>query len=147
MSIDVVPVAPEHRPRWEELFAGYATFYNVAQTPAMRAVVWGWLMDPAHEVQGLVALADGKVVGLVHYRPFARPLRAVGGIYADDLFVDPACRGQRIADALLLAVKAIAQQQGHSVVRWMTADNNYRARGVYDRLGTRTMWLTYEIPL
>ncbi len=147
MSATVVPLAPEHRPRWEELYAGYAAFYKVAQTPEMRATVWGWLMDPAHEVKGLAALQEGRMVGLIHYRPFARPLRANTAIFADDLFVDPAARGGRVADALLLAVSEIARKQGHSVVRWLTADNNYRARGVYDRIGTRTMWITYEIAL
>lgn len=147
MSVAVVPVAAEHRARWEALYAGYAAFYKVEQTEAMRATVWGWLMDPAHEVKGLVALLDGKVVGLIHYRPFARPLRAAYGTFADDLFVDPACRGQRVADALLLAVKAEAKKAGHNVVRWITADDNYRGRGVYDRVGTRTMWITYDMPL
>jgi hypothetical protein len=30
-------------------------------------------------------------------------------------------------------------------VRWLTADNNYRARGLYDRCATRTHWITYEM--
>jgi hypothetical protein len=33
------------------------------------------------------------------------------------------------------------------VIRWITADDNYRARAVYDRLGERTKWLTYDIKL
>ena len=35
----VVPLAPEHRAAWERLYAGYAAFYRVEQTPAMRATV------------------------------------------------------------------------------------------------------------
>jgi hypothetical protein len=31
------------------------------------------------------------------------------------------------------------------VIRWITAENNYRARGVYDRLATRTNWVTYDL--
>ena len=145
MSVTTVPVAPDHRARWETLYAGYAAFYKVEQTQAMRDTVWAWLMDPAHEVKGLVALVDGAVVGLIHYRPFARPLRAATGIFADDLFVDPACRGQRVADALLLAVKQVAHTGGHTLVRWITADDNYRGRAVYDRVATRTMWITYDM--
>jgi len=31
------------------------------------------------------------------------------------------------------------------VVRWITADDNYRAKKVYDFYGTRTMWVTYDM--
>jgi ribosomal protein S18 acetylase RimI-like enzyme len=144
-GVTIVPAAPGHRAAWERLYAGYADFYKVAQTAEMRATVWGWLMDPGHEVKGLVALdAAGTPVGLAHYRPFARPLRAAHGGFLDDLFVDPACRGQRIADALIEALAAIGREKGWTLIRWITADDNYRGRGVYDRLATRTMWITYD---
>jgi GNAT superfamily N-acetyltransferase len=144
-AVTVVPVAAEHRAAWACLYAGYAAFYKVEQTEAMRETVWGWLMDPAHEVNGLVALgAAGEPVGLAHYRPYARPLRGGYGGFLDDLFVDPAQRGQRIADALIEAVAAIGREKGWGVIRWITADDNYRGRGVYDRLATRTMWITYD---
>jgi hypothetical protein len=31
------------------------------------------------------------------------------------------------------------------VIRWITAEDNYRARGVYDRVAVRTPWVTYDI--
>jgi GNAT superfamily N-acetyltransferase len=142
----IITLAERHRADWERLYAGYAEFYRVTQTPEMRATVWGWIQDPAHEVKALVAeAADGRAVGLAHYRPFARPLAAATGGFLDDLFVDPACRGQRVADALIEAIAEIGRARGWSVIRWITADNNYRGRGVYDRLATRTMWITYDL--
>jgi GNAT superfamily N-acetyltransferase len=147
VSVTIAPIALAHRADWERLFEAYAGFYKVPQTPAMRATVWAWLHDPAHEVNGLAALAEGRVVGIAHYRGFARPLRAATGIFIDDLFVDPGHRGGRVADALIGGVKSIATDQGHGVVRWITADDNYRGRSVYDRLATRTMWVTYDITL
>jgi GNAT superfamily N-acetyltransferase len=147
-SLRILPPEERHRAEWERLYAGYAEFYRAAQTPEMRARVWGWIHDPAHEVEALVAEApDGRAVGLAHFRPFARPLAAATGGFLDDLFVDPALRGQRVADALIEAVCAIGRERGWSVVRWITADDNYRGRGVYDRLATRTMWITYEVKL
>jgi len=144
-AVTVVPLAPGHRAAWERLSAGYAAFYGVEQTEAMRARVWGWLMDPEHEVKGLVALDKaGEPVGLAHYRPFARPLRAAHGGFLDDLFVDPRLRGRGVADPLIEAVAAIGRERGWTVIRWITADDNHRGRGVYDRLATRTMWITYE---
>ena len=31
------------------------------------------------------------------------------------------------------------------VTRWIAQDDNYRARGLYDSLSTRTGWITYEM--
>ena len=143
--IRILPLAAQHRADWERLYAGYAEFYRVTQTPEMRATVWGWIMDPAHEVNALVAEdAAGRAVGLAHYRPFARPLSASTGCFLDDLFVAPETRGQRVGEALIEALAALARERGWSVVRWITADDNYRARTAYDRVATRTMWITYD---
>lgn len=143
--IEVVPVEPRHRAEWERLFAGYAEFYRVAQTPQMRETVWRWLLDPAHEVKGLIAEdAAHRTLGIAHWRRFARPLRAAHGIFLDDLFVDPAHRGSGAGEALIRALQGIAAEEGCNVVRWITADNNYRARGLYDRVAARTTWITYD---
>ncbi len=144
-EIRVLRLAQHHRAEWECLYAGYAAFYRVEQTAEMRARVWGWLMDPGHEVNALVAEDDTRrLVGIAHFRPFARPLSASVGGFLDDLFVDPTARGQRVADALIEAVAEEGRRREWTVIRWITADDNYRGRGVYDRLATRTMWITYD---
>jgi len=146
MQTTIRPVTAEDRPGWDRLYEGYAAFYKVEQTPQMRDTVFGWLMDDTHECNGFVAEgADGTLVGLTHFRPFASPLRAVTNCFLDDLFVDPAARGGRVADALIEAVKSHAAERGWATVRWITGDDNYRGRGVYDRLATRTMWVTYDM--
>jgi ribosomal protein S18 acetylase RimI-like enzyme len=146
--IDVQPVRPEHRVRWDELYMGYAAFYRVNQTPEMRERVWGWLQNPAHEVKGMVALAEGgHPIGLCHYRPFARPLMSSVGGFIDDLFVDPAQRGRRVVDAMVEAVAREGRDRGWTVLRWITADDNYRARAAYDRFAKRTQWVTYDYSL
>ena len=147
-TLRIVALAPRHRADWEELYAGYAAFYRVAQTPEMRERVWSWIHDPAHEVEALVAEdAAGRAVGLAHFRPYARPLSASTGGFLDDLFVASHMRGQRVADALIAAVSEEGRRRGWTVLRWITADNNYRGRAVYDRVATLTPWRTYDIPL
>ena len=47
--------------------------------------------------------------------------------------------------ALLDHLDGIAAARGWPVTRWITQDNNYRARGLYDSLSTRTGWITYEM--
>ncbi|MCB1389603.1 MAG: GNAT family N-acetyltransferase [Rhodobacteraceae bacterium] len=136
------------RADWERLYAGYATFYQVTQTPEMRARVWGWIHDHAHEVEAFVAEDDdGRLVGLTHFRPFARPLAAAVGGFLDDLFVDPEARGSGAARALIEAVAEEGRARGWSVIRWITAEDNARARALYDKLATATQWKTYDIKL
>lgn len=148
MSSDVTirPVTPDDQSAWAQLYTGYADFYKVEQNDEMRARVFGWLMDSAHECNGFVAVnAEGTLIGLTHYRPFASPLRGAVNCFLDDLFVDPDARGSGAADALINAVADEAHKNGWATVRWITADDNYRGRGVYDKLATRTMWITYDI--
>ena len=146
MHIQIRPITAADRPIWEELFAGYAKFYKVDQTAEMRSIVFDWLMDKEHSTNGLVAEDEtGKVIGFTHYRPFVSQLRAGTNGFLDDLYVDPAARGSRAADALIKAVGDIARDKGWGVVRWITADDNYRGRGVYDKLATRTMWISYDM--
>ena len=131
---------------WDRLYADYAGFYEVAQTAENRLTVWDWIMDADHEVNALILLGDdGQPIGFAHYRPFARPLAASTGCYLDDLFIDPAHRGGGGVHALLAELKTIARQNGWGVVRWITADDNYRARSVYDRVARRTAWITYDM--
>lgn len=147
MSVIIRPLTAEDRPEWEVLFKGYADFYKVEQTQAMRDTVWGWLNDSAHASNCLVAVFDGALIGFTHYRPFASTLRAITNGFLDDLFVDPDTRGLGAAQALIGEVANIGRENGWGVIRWITAEDNYRARGVYDRVATRTPWVTYDIKL
>jgi ribosomal protein S18 acetylase RimI-like enzyme len=147
-SVDIIRPEPRHRAAWNQLYKGYAEFYKVEQTTEMRDRVWSWLHDPAHTVKGFLAVTgSGTPVGLAHYRPFARPLMASTGGFLDDLFVDPSHRGGGAADALIKAVADEGRRQGWTVIRWITAENNYRARAVYDRLASKTVWTTYDLKL
>lgn len=148
VELTIRPALPTDRDQWDGLYRGYAAFYKVNQTPEMRDTVWSWLHDARRESEGLVAEAQtGRLVGLAHFRPFARPLSASTGGFLDDLFVAPEDRGTGVADALIDGVRAIAAERGWSVVRWITAEDNYRGRGMYDRVATRTNWVTYDIKL
>jgi GNAT superfamily N-acetyltransferase len=144
--LTIRPPQAADRAAWDTLYQGYAAFYQVVQTAEMRDRVWGWLHDSAHECQCLMAFdAAGKAIGLAHFRAFARPLSASTGGFLDDLFVDPEARGSQAGTQLIAAIKAIAEKNQWSVVRWITADNNYRARSAYDKIATRTAWITYDI--
>ena len=146
MNLVTRAIEPQDYDSWRALYGAYADFYRDTQTDGQMREVWTWLMDPGHDVQAIVAIDDAAyLAGLAHYRPFARPLGALIGCFLDDLFVSPDARGSGAADALLEHLRSLARESGWSVVRWITADNNYRARAKYDQYATRTMWVTYDM--
>lgn len=148
MTVTVRATRPQDRAAWDQLYKGYATFYGVDQSEEMRDRVWGWIHDDSEEVQGLMAFdAEGRAIGLAHFRQFTRPLAAARGGYLDDLFVTPEARGSGAAQTLIDAIAAHGRAHGWTVIRWITKDDNYRARSVYDRLAARTPWMTYDIAL
>lgn len=139
------PAAPGDRKRWEPLFRGYGDFYNVPMTAQTLNTVWFWIHKPGHVVEALVAEQGGALVGLAHFRAMPSPLRGITIGFLDDLFVDPAARGARVGETLLARLNEISAERGWNKIRWITGDDNYRARTLYDRVSVKTAWNTYEM--
>ena len=139
------PIEIEDKKGWEKLYRSYADFYKVEMNDEILTTVWKWLFDQKHEVSGLVYEENSKIVALAHYRKMPSPLRGKYIGFLDDLFVVPENRSGGAAAALIKAVQAAAKAEGWGVVRWITRENNYRARGLYDKLAEKTDWALYEM--
>jgi len=136
---------------WTRLYRGYCDFYRWPTSDEHQRQIWGWIHED-QIVEALVAVeVDGSGAevdvprGLAHLRTWIRPLRGTTSGYLDDLFVDPGSRGAGAVDALFGEINRMALDRGWDVVRWTTADDNYRARSTYDKLATRTTWITYDM--
>ena len=141
----VEPLKASDKIEWQRLYRSYAVFYRTPMPNETLDLVWSWLHDKHHELNALVAREAQSLVGLAHFRVFARPLAGATGLFLDDLFVDLDARRGGIGDALLRAVAEQARNRGCPIVRWITADDNYAARSLYDRTAKRTMWVTYDM--
>ena len=146
-AIQIVSPGETERAAWRALYEGYATFYRCQMTDEIAHTVWGWLQDPAHELEGVLALQDGTPVGLAHYRRMPRPLRGSDIGFLDDLFVEPAARGHGTGQRLIEHVAEVGRARGWSMVRWLTAEDNYRARALYDRVAAKSSFNLYELTL
>lgn len=145
--LDIRALEPDDRDRWAELFRAYRDFYRLPADESVVERVWDWTQDPAHETSALVALADGRIVGIAHWRLFARPAAGGSGLWLDDLFTDPDVRGRGVGRALIARLQDIAAEHGCSIVRWITAEDNAAARRLYDDVtGGPTSWVTYDAP-
>jgi len=131
--------------QWKELYKGYANFYKVEMNNKILQTVWNWLLDKNHEVDGLVFEVDDNIVGFAHYRKMPSPLRGHYIGFLDDLFVDPKHRGQKIGEKLIIKMKNISKSKGWNLVRWITRDDNIKAKSLYDKVSEKTNWNVYEL--
>ncbi len=87
--------------------------------PKFRALIAEWNGQPA-----------GYALFYGYYSTWAGP-----GLYLEDVFVRPECRGKGIGKSLLAAVARIALQENCCAMRWEVLDWNENAIDLYRALG------------
>lgn len=137
-------IEPADRDAWERLFLAYGVFYKTAFDRPVLDGVWAWLMDDAAPVRAFVAVEGAEVFGFALYREVPDTFTAGPAWFLDDLYVDPEHRGSGAGTALIEAITDYAREHGGGTLRWITADDNFTAQSVYDKLATRAKWVTYE---
>ena len=135
----------EDKDDWKALFQMYADFYKVKINENIVTIVWQWLHTSEHELQGLVGEINSKVIAFAHFRRMPSPLRGKDIGFLDDLYVHPDFRGQKISEKLIEQLKQISKNKKWNLVRWITRDNNLRAKKVYDKVSNKTNWDVYEL--
>ena len=146
MSVQVRTLGDKDFFAWLGLFEGYNEFYESELTDQKALQVWSWIIDKNNSLDGAVAVNDaGDFVGIVHYRTVPRTLSGTMGLYLDDLFVAADVRGSGVGQALIDFTKSYAADRKLGQIRLITAADNETAQALYDTVGTRTDWVTYEI--
>ncbi|MDP4824201.1 MAG: GNAT family N-acetyltransferase [Aestuariivirgaceae bacterium] len=147
MAIEIVSPSPALKADWRRLYDGYAAHYKREMTDVIAETVWGWINDPAQAQQGVIALWDGVPVGLAHFQAISSPLEGTHVGFLDDLFVAETARGKGIAKALLAHLNQVGHTRGWEILSWITADDNYRARSLYDQVAQKASWNVYEMKI
>ena len=135
----------EDKENWKKLYRGYAEFYKVEMNEKILNTVWNWVHDKNHEVNGLGYVIDKNLVALAHYRKMPSPLRGQYIGFLDDLYVDPNHRGKKIGEKIINKLNEISKANGWNLVRWITRENNSRAKALYDRVSEKSTWDVYEL--
>lgn len=135
----------DDRERWGELWRGYLDFYQESLPAEITDLTWRRLLDPAHPFHGLAAIdSQERIEGMVHFHVHASTWARVGYCYLEDLFVDAACRGQRIGRTLIQAVYRAADEHGAERVYWHTEDTNERAQHLYRQVAELTPFVQFR---
>ena len=130
---------------WRPLFEVYADFYKVKINDDIIDNVWSWLHDSKHELKALVIEKNQQVVAFAHYRKMPSALRGKDIGFLDDLYVHPESRGQKLLELLIYELQKISKENNWNLVRWITRDDNEKAKNVYDKIANKTNWDVYEL--
>lgn len=131
---------------WSALWAGYLGFYRADLDDLTTQSTFERLCGGREGMFGLLALDDdGRPIGMANCVVHATTWNRQPKCYLEDLFVDPAARGQDVGRALLLAVKEAGTERGADQIYWHTQQYNGRARSLYDLVGRPTSFVVYEM--
>ncbi|MFK8075596.1 MAG: N-acetyltransferase family protein [Granulosicoccus sp.] len=134
------------RAAWETLFNAYADFYHVEITTESVNTVWEWIFDPAQDFWcDVVEDGNGNLVGFTQYQLMHRSLGGSMVCYLSDLYVSPDIRGNGTGRALIDNVVQFAKENNVPGVRWLTQENNYAARRLYDTYVSKSDFLLYNV--
>jgi GNAT superfamily N-acetyltransferase len=140
------PIAPRDRAAWDEMWAGYLTFYKTALWPEVNDDTFRRVLSG--ELIGLIAIdADERPLGFAHALLHAGTWSPKPLCYLEDLYVREQARGQGAGRALIEALAARGRAEGWLRLYWQTARDNEQAQALYDKLAARTDWLRYDLDL
>lgn len=113
---------------------------------ATEEILEEWLFDK-EKAEVIFAVVEGKEVGFALFFHNFSTFLGRAGIYLEDLYVEPAHRGQGIGTALLKELARIAVARGCGRLEWWCLDWNTPSIEFYRSLGAEAMddWTVYRI--
>ncbi|GAB4460713.1 MAG: GNAT family N-acetyltransferase [Elainellaceae cyanobacterium] len=98
-------------------------------------------------IEALLAEVDQQTIGFALFFSNYSTFLTKPGIYLEDLFVQPAYRGQGIGKALLSALAKLALERGCGRLEWNVLDWNEPAIAFYERMGAKILpdWRTCRV--
>jgi GNAT superfamily N-acetyltransferase len=105
------------------------------------------LFGPRPYAEVILAEEAGVVVGFALFFHNYSTFRGKPGIYLEDLFVRPECRGQGHGKALLAALAKLAIERGCARMEWSVLNWNAPSIAFYESLGAVPMneWTVYRL--
>lgn len=132
--------------RWLTLFKGYIAFYKATVADDVIEQTWQRLMaaEPDFHIAFVAVDANDAPIGLAHVLFHRSTWSPTHYCYLEDLFVEPGLRAKGVGRALIEAVYREADARQCTRTYWSTQDFNYRARGLYDQMATKSVFVQYR---
>ncbi|HET6248873.1 MAG TPA: GNAT family N-acetyltransferase [Tepidisphaeraceae bacterium] len=148
MALSITAATEADVPIILALIRGIAEYEKLAhEVVATEQLLRHNLFGPKPAAEVLIARLGARPVGFALYFQNFSTFLGRPGIYLEDLFVLPDCRGKGIGKALLKQVARIAAERKCGRLEWSVLDWNESAIGFYKSLGARPMseWTVFRM--
>jgi len=130
---------------WLTLWNQYLAFYQQVISPEVTAQTWHrFFVEGGHRCLLAIDTESDSPIGFATYLIHPSTWTLNGYCYLEDLFVDPSARGQGAGRQLIDAVVAIATESRIQRIYWHTHSDNVAARGLYDKVATKSEMIQYR---
>ena len=105
-----------------------------------------WIFD-RQKAEVIFALEDAREVGVALFFYNFSTFLGRAGIYLEDLYVRPECRGRGYGRAILKKLASIASERGCGRLEWWCLDRNKPSVDFYLSMGAEPMtdWTAYRV--
>jgi GNAT superfamily N-acetyltransferase len=147
--VQIAPISSEQLETLLPLIAAYQRFYEVEEIDEERnRAFFGRFVAPSDDGMLIGAWREERLVGYACLYWHFTSLVPAETVLMNDLYVDPAARGEGVGRALIDASADVARERGAHQLEWATAPGNERAQRLYDSTGAeRSTWVEYELGL
>jgi GNAT superfamily N-acetyltransferase len=142
------PATPADLPTVVRLIRALAEYEKLAHEVVLdEGRLRDHLFGPRPYCEVLIAEDDGAAVGYALFFHTYSTFLTRPGIYLEDLFVLPECRGRGFGKALLAALATLALDRGCGRLEWSVLNWNEPSIGFYKSLGAVPMdeWSVYRL--
>ena len=147
-SLTVRPATPADTGVILRFVRDLAAYENAAdEVVASEEAIRASLFAEDATVHAAVAEMDGTPIGFAVYFFSFSTWQGRHGLYLEDIYVTPACRGIGAGKALMRHLAKIALERGCGRFEWSVLDWNAPTIQVYERLGAepQSEWIRYRL--
>lgn len=144
MTATIRDARPEDEAAWRALWQGYTTFYASDIPEQVTHHTWQRALDPDSPLGIRLAVCGEQVAGFSLYVLHEGSWVTAPVCYLEDLFVDPATRGQGLGRALIDDLIHLAEHNNWSRLYWHTREGN-PARKLYDQFTQADDYVRYRL--
>jgi ribosomal protein S18 acetylase RimI-like enzyme len=149
-KFEIRPTTPEDTQLLLSFIKELAEYEKLAhEVTATEALLQESLFGPHAHAEALIGYLDDKPVAFAIFFQNFSTFVGKSGVYLEDLYVKPECRGLGLGKKMLLHVVEIAKSRKCGRVEWSVLDWNTPAIEFYKSLGAKAMdeWTVYRLKI
>jgi len=143
----IEPISGQQYETLIPMIAAYQRFYEAEEIREERnREFFRRFLSPSEDGMLIGAWRGDRLVGYACLYWHLSSTRAAETVLMNDLYVEPAARGEGVGRALIEAAAGVARERGSPILEWSTAPDNATAQRLYDSTGAgKSTWIEYEL--